>query len=52
MEENAVPAPDYHQSIEIVRNRRIRELQAELPDVCADFFSAITQTTSSLTRLA
>ena len=47
-----MPAPDYHQSIEIVRNRRIRELQAELPDVCADFFSAITQTTSSLTRLA
>ena len=47
-----MPAPDYHQSIEISRNRRIRELQAELPDVCADFFSAISQTTSSLTRLA
>ncbi len=47
-----MPAPDYHQSIEIARNRRIRELQAELPDVCADFFSAISQTTSSLTRLA
>ena len=25
-----MPAPDYHQSIEISRNRRIRELQAEL----------------------
>ena len=47
-----MPASDYHQSIEISRNRRIRELQAELPDVCADFFSAISQTTSSLTRLA
>jgi integrase/recombinase XerC len=44
--------PDYHQSIEIARTRKLRELQAELPDICADFFSAISQTTSSLTRLA
>lgn len=43
---------DYHQSVEISRNRRMRELTAELPDACADFFSSISQTTSSLTRLA
>ncbi len=47
-----MPMPDYHQSIEIARTRKLRELQAELPDICADFFSAISQTTSSLTRLA
>ena len=42
----------YHQQAEIQRNQRIREICKELPDACTDFFYAISQTTSALTRLA
>lgn len=43
---------DYHQQVSIQRTQRIREICKELPDACTDFFQAISQTTSSLTRLA
>lgn len=42
----------YHQQTEIKRNDRIREVCKELPEACTDFFYAVSQTTSSLTRLA
>ena len=42
----------YHQQIEIKRTQRIREICKELPSACTDYFYAISQTTSSLTRLA
>ena len=34
------------------RTQRIREICKELPDSCSDYFFAISQTTSALTRLA
>ena len=43
---------DYHQQAQIQRTQRIREICKELPDACADYFFAISQTTSPLTRLA
>lgn len=43
---------DYHQTVEIARIKRLRALCQELPVSCGDFFQAISQTTSSLTRLA
>ena len=43
---------DYHQQVQIQRTQRIREICKELPDACSDFFFAISQTTSALTRLA
>lgn len=42
----------YHQQIEMQRTKRIRDICQELPEVCTDFFYAIAQTTSALTRLA
>jgi len=42
----------YHQEVEMKRTQRIREILKELPDACADYFFAISQTTSALTRLA
>lgn len=42
----------YHQQVEMKRTLRIREICKELPDACMDYFYAISQTTSSLTRLA
>ena len=42
----------YHQQIELKRTQRIREICKELPDACTDYFYAISQTTSALTRLA
>ena len=43
---------DYHQQVQIQRTQRIREICKELPDACTDYFYAISQTTSALTRLA
>lgn len=45
-------AANYHQQVEMKRIMRLRELTQELPSACGDFFQAISQTTSSLTRLA
>ncbi len=42
----------YHTQSSYLRNERLRELQRELPVVCTDYFRAISQTTSPLTRLA
>ena len=43
---------DYHDQTRIARTKRIRELIRELPDMCADYFIAIEQLTSPLTRLS
>ncbi|MBR6525537.1 MAG: tyrosine-type recombinase/integrase [Clostridia bacterium] len=43
---------DYKTISDIKRLDRLRELQKELPVVCTAFFRSISQTTSTLTRLA
>ena len=43
---------NYHAQATIKRMNRLRALEKELPLVCTDFFRSISQTTSSLTRLA
>ena len=43
---------DYHTQAQLARTRRLRALIRELPDVCADYFIAIEQLTSPLTRLS
>lgn len=43
---------NYHNQTRITRTRRLRALIRELPDVCADYFVAIEQLTSPLTRLS
>lgn len=43
---------DYHTQAQLTRTRRLREIQRELPDVCADYFLSIEQQTSPLTRLS
>jgi len=43
---------DYHDQTQIMRTRRLRALIRELPDICADYFIAIEQLTSPLTRLS
>lgn len=43
---------DYHNQTQIARTKRLRELLRELPDVCSDYFIAIEQLTSPLTRLS
>ena len=43
---------DYHDRTRIDRTHRLRALIRELPDVCADYFVAIEQLTSPLTRLS
>ena len=45
-------ANDYHNQADLNRTRRLRELMHELPDICSDYFIAIEQQTSSLTRLS
>ena len=45
-------ANTYHQQTEMLRTNKIRELCKELPDSCTEYFYSISQTTSSLTRLA
>ena len=48
-----MPVPnDYHEQMQNARTRRLRALLRELPDVCADYFIAIEQQTSPLTRLS
>lgn len=42
----------YHNETQLARTRRIRELLRELPDCCSDYFIAIEQLTSPLTRLS
>jgi len=43
---------DYHSQTSLSRTKRLRELLKELPDVCSDYFIAIEQLTSPLTRLS
>lgn len=43
---------NYHAQADQKRMMRLRELQKELPLVCTDFFRSVSQTTSTLTRLA
>lgn len=45
-------ANDYHTLNQLNRTKRLRELLKELPDVCSDYFLAIEQLTSPLTRLS
>ena len=45
-------ANDYHTQASKTRTRRLRELLRELPDICSDYFIAIEQLTSPLTRLS
>lgn len=42
----------YHTQTSINTNERLKALQRELPILCTDYFRAISQTTSALTRLA
>lgn len=42
----------YHNQAHLARTKRLRELLKELPDVCSDYFIAIEQQTSPLTRLS
>lgn len=42
----------YHAQSDMRRLERLRALEKELPTVCTDFFRSISQTTSTLTRLA
>lgn len=42
----------YHAQSDMRRLERLRVLEKELPVVCTDFFRSISQTTSTLTRLA
>ena len=43
---------DYHSQTQLARTRRLRELLRELPEICSDYFIAIEQLTSPLTRLS
>ena len=43
---------NYHTQADIKRLERLRELSKDLPAVCTDFFRSISQTTSTLTRVA
>ena len=43
---------DYHSQTQLARTRRLRELLRELPEICSDYFIAIEQQTSPLTRLS
>jgi len=45
-------ANDYHNQAQMDRTKRLIELVKELPDVCSDYFLAIEQQTSPLTRLS
>jgi len=45
-------ANDYHQQAHLDRTKRLRELLRELPEICSDYFIAIEQLTSPLTRLS
>jgi len=42
----------YHIQTSLNTNERLKALQRELPMLCTDYFRAISQTTSALTRLA
>ena len=43
---------NYHAQSDIKRLDRLHALEKELPLVCTDFFRSVSQTTSTLTRLA
>ena len=45
-------ANDYHNQTDVNRTKRLRELLRELPEICSDYFIAIEQQTSPLTRLS
>lgn len=45
-------AISYHRANAQRMNERLKALQQELPQLCTDYFRAISQTTSALTRLA
>ena len=42
----------YHTQTSFKTNERLKALQRELPVLCTDYFRAVSQTTSALTRLA
>ena len=42
----------YHTQASFKTNERLKTLQRELPALCTDYFRAVSQTTSALTRLA
>ena len=44
--------PNYQAQVDAQRMERLRKLEKELPIVCTDYFRAVAQTTSTLTRLA
>lgn len=43
---------EYHHQAQLSRTKRLRELLKELPEICSDYFLAIEQLTSPLTRLS
>lgn len=43
---------DYRNQVNIKRMQKLHEISRELPVYCTDFFRSVSQTTSSLTRLA
>lgn len=45
-------AQTYHKLQSYKHNERIKQMLKELPPVCSDYFRSISQTSSSLTRLA
>ena len=47
-----MPDMDYHAQADAQRMERLRQLEKDLPVLCTDFFRAIAQTTSTLTRLS
>lgn len=42
----------YHEKVNIENEKKLRELLAELPHFCREFFIGITPSTSSRTRIA
>ncbi len=47
-----MPTKNYHVEQSVKNTQRIKQMLRELPPVCSDYFRSISQTTSSLTRLA
>ena len=45
-------ANEYHHQAHLNRTKRLREVLRELPEICSDYFIAIEQLTSPLTRLS
>ena len=43
---------NYHEQLNIKNTKKLRELLAELPRFCGDFFRGVEPTTSAKTRIA